>query len=896
MSVGPLTNRNISPIDLQSWGLSLKPNVKINDPILTNALRNLINGSVLTSKEEKVLTDTFDHIAGDAATIAALKTYLSIEQDNFDDTTGNENLDSFDKKPLQELKPNDIDSLGQKQDNFREEFKAAKERLIKLLGNDEAAKKSPIITEINNVLTSMSGIKNEGTDNFSTQLKQEITFRLQAKADSTNETKSEDKHKTTTTEKFAGLTIEELDWISRGGTAVRAPELEGLFKKTPEAVTKFNLENLPQGADAKEWHQYLKSAEESLPALYQNQARSLLRNLQNLEELKDPSAIKELLNIKDIPMSEGIVEAYRSNFNEAISNLKKEAKKSSFDLKEYEFDNELHASLEAEANTFNTAALNSEDYQKFSKALNFLEGNGKYNPNKLNEDVNHVIEKLALADELKDKTPAEQKVFLTKVLNKIKNEQQELALATLPAGLDASTTDPAVFFDNFKDSVEYLYKHIEEKSENPEELRHLEQEMVRFMRSGDATDEANKEFVKRSPQLAKALNYFTRGRGDSQMNVGLVKSLFAYENGEGMAKVFCIRDIVAESSNMDTVASKIEEAIVEAGKNNNEAKIPEELFDQSVKAKTFHTFSLAAFEPEYTKDDKGKLTPTSDFTLFEKLGISAYMKNDEKHQIIIKDGTLSEFPKELKSLIQVAYAPKKMDDAEIAKLLTSKDGDIRRIADYDEKTGKVTFVDHGAVLMAVLKKEITDKEDKYLERVSSSYDAKQEMSLAQMTETRNQLIKLSEEHELGLFDKHKIPQAFHQTEYKEALENFATNADYLKKHVKANIAPFQTSSSSSYFGYPRTAANESNPNRASSLVEVASAPEKRQPHTSSQYLAMSEMDKQFEKIMDIIGADDSDEEDEENPDKDDLFRSMNDPFNTKNPFNIKRYGSLSINS
>ena len=761
---------------------------------LTEALHKIIRGDAakLNSSEKAVLAKNFTVAKGDL--IESLKRELDITHDNFTETPDNESMDRFDNRPFDSSYSNP--ELTSKRKNSRDELERVITNLKTILGPENKDAK---------IIERMEDIKKTHTSEFSTTedgFTAKINPDLQKEFDFRKKRKDPEARSDT---EFGEL--EDADfWLQYQLAAKKpSPHAASFLEKQVDSPESFDFNDLPTGTNAKQWHSFITGAQDHLPATRQEEPKALLRHLSQLKEINDPAIFEEMLEVTDYELDDSAVKTQMDNFNQMIKDLREKANKGKINLSDFSYNPELQATLEAiQMKPSLPAGLSDQDHRALGAALHTLE-NPLADFRESNPQIAKAISILGLTGTSWTSRSKESKGhLLTALLREIKsneNAKQSVTQAgqakpSLAPEIDPTKADPTIMFDRFRDSVAYLHKVIHESGRSDTGKRELEADFVRFMRGGELTKELRAEFGKegRDEDLAQALNYFSRGIGDSRFNVGLVRSLFNSD------KQFNIADIVQRSDNFEDIAGEIQRQVASVEISGNRANIPEELYDASADTLTQYSLNPNALAPvRHQNKEDGSITFSTNLAMLRQLGLQAYFSDGDKaKKIKLKKGATTlpkDFPKKLKELIVASLqglkpgVPEITDKIIIDEILRNP----RIVEDIDAE--ELTFTGNGAPLVEVLHAAIQEREKNF--QAYASHDAETGHTFTQLMAGRDRMIKFSKQHpSLALYGQTPITQPYHKNEYLEMVQAFASDVSYLDQHAKTNIAEARSDDSS----------------------------------------------------------------------------------------------------
>ncbi|MDD9897868.1 MAG: hypothetical protein OXU45_02605 [Candidatus Melainabacteria bacterium] len=821
-----------------------------DNPRLTQALYKLITGQRLSESEKQTIRDSFHAPDDGSDIITELQNALAISGNNFNDRqdayipleTDSEDVkkekaavkraDQFDRAPLAET--DSPEDLALKRMNLADELSRVRGVLDNIFG-----KGSEIAEKVKAVRDQLKASFTEGTDGFTSASNQALETELRHRL---NRTSENDKSET----EFAELDNEEFWLLYSGAVAAPSAMASKLLKKQSTTDQAFDFSNIPSSEhNAQEWHAFITGAQDTLPANKQDEPRTLLAHLQNLEEIDNPEVFQEMLKTTDYVYDESVAEAQMDKFNSLIRNLRAKAKNKTINLADYDYDPKLQATLEAVSIQPNIAAHDDITKRSLSRALYTLE-NPLADFQEGNTDIAEAIEVFGLKGQDWDKLSKKGKRnLLTALLREAKKTAR--SEQTMAAGMDPETTDPSVMFDRFKTSINYLHDLIHKSGRSDEGKRNLEAEMVRFMRSGELGDLAE---VFSDTEAREALNYFSRGIGDSRFNVGLVKSLFNEAKGE-----FNIVDAVNASDNFQDVATAIQITASTVQKNGNQANMPEELWDTGASTMSYFAYNPKALAPIVSKDKDGNITRTANLGLIRELGLQAYFTPGEagKKLALPAKGSTSlppDFPEALKDLVRSAFqgleaGNTEFTDQQIIEVLRSPE------IVKDPEAEEVEFLNGGAPLMAAIQKALITKEENY--QNYKSYDPDSKHTYSQLIAGRDKAIKFLKKY--GVYRASPVTPAHHFQDYVDMVEGFASDLNYLEAHSRAHIDTEEEKEGSQFAASDRTSQPEA----------ARPASSTQQPPTRT--VADSSLDREmrqsypdmfasFDRIMGLISADD----------------------------------------
>jgi hypothetical protein len=698
-------------------------------------------------------------------------------------------MDRFDNRPFDSSYSNT--ELADKRKNSADELKRVIANLKTIFGPNNVDAK---------IIERMEAIEDTHTKEFSTtadgftakinpDLQKEFDFRKKPQEDGV-ESETE----------FSELADADF-WLQYQLAAKKpSPHAASFLEKQVESPESFDFNDLPTGTNAKQWHSFITGAQDHLPADRQEEPQTLSRHLSQLKEINDPAIFEEMLEVTDYELEDSAVETQMNTFNDLIKDLRAKAKAGTINLSDYSYNPELQATLEAiQSKPSLQAGLSAQDHRALGAALHTLE-NPLADFRESNPKINTAISTLGLTGASWTSRSKESKGhLLTALLREIKSDEntKQSTSKTLPAEIDPTKADPTIMFDSFKDAVSYLHSVIHDSGHSDAGKRELEADFIRFMRGGELTTSLNKEFSKKGKDkdLAQALNYFSRGIGDSRFNVGLVRSLF------NTGKQFNIADITQRSDNFRDIAGEIQRQVASVEISGNRANIPEELYDASADTLTQYSLNPNALAPVRHQDkEDGSVTFTTNLAMIGQLGLQAYFSDGDKAKTITrpKEGATKlpkDFPKKLKELIQAAMQGLKPGNTEFTEEMII-DEILRNpqfIEDIDAE--ELTFVNNGAPLVSILHAAIQKREKNF--QAYGSHDADTGHTFTQLMAGRDRMIKFSRQNpSLGLYAQNPITQPYHKNEYLEKVQGFASDISYLNEHAKTNIAEGKSDDSS----------------------------------------------------------------------------------------------------
>lgn len=775
---------------------SITPKPGIYDranPALTQALFKLITGQNLTESDKQTLRDSFT-TTGSKDVVAELQKALSISEDNFKDELDPTKptraiTDHFDRNPLGQT--NKDNPLDLKRMNMADELERVVARLSEIFGEE-----AEITVKMKKLLDQFKEFK--GTDGFTASEIPNLGASLRARLNGTQD-------KTP----FAELNNEEFWLVYAGAVAKPDVRAEGLLSDptktpnaTPEQKPKFDFSVVPSSeTDAREWHSFLTASLEEQDAGKQEEARFLLRSLRSLEEVTDPKVFEEMLEYGNIKPGQGDAEAQMAKFNKLIKDLRAQAK-TSLNLNDYSYDPQLQAGLEAIKIT-TTIPTDVIEQRSLTRALALLEKENIFR--EANPDIQAAIKAFGLdtggtnAAYFTGKSPAEKRLLLLALLREAKKSAAQKTSTSLEASIDPQRADPGVMFDNFKRSVIFLHDLIHNSGRSEAGKRAMEEDFVRYMQGGELSPRLQAEFTQTGKQeaLAEALNYFSKGIGNSRFNVGMVRSLFGEQNE------FNIADLVVRSDDFTDVAGLIQQSVYNMAYTDNRADIPKELIDpDSASTLPVYIFNPGIFAPkQQVVEAEGKKTTVSipNLDILERLSVANIFGTDESRAKIKVDqaaGTITDLPDDLRELmvasLQGAEAGKtEIKDPDLIALLTQPG-----ISTTDAQ-GNLVFTEGGAPLLQALARAIEIREKAF--REYQSYDPDSGYEYSHLVEGRNRLIEFSNKNGLEIFAARPFTPPYHVSEYQTMLQAFASDLTHLEKHAVTNIADPKSARGSSMF-------------------------------------------------------------------------------------------------